>query len=497
MDKAYELLARIPYPTKGSFDPSWESLKAYKVPKWYADAKLGIFIHWGVYSVPAFGNEWYPRNMYVKGSPEYEFHLKNFGLHTDFGYKDFIPSFTAENWDPEAWANLFEKTGARYVVLVAEHHDGFALWDCSYTRWSASRMGPRRDVVRELAEAVVDRGLIFGVSYHRAEHWWFFEPGTRIDSDVSDPRFSDFYGPARPASLNPRDPPGPGNEYPDEKFLTDWLLRAAELVEKYRPQVFYFDWWIANPAFEPYLRAFAAYYYNRMESWGMEGVINYKHEAFVEGTAVPDVERGTLDDAKREPWQADTSICYKSWGYIRDHEYKPLEAIVGHLVDVASKGGNLLLNIGPRPDGTIPEEQVKLLRGLGRWLTLNGEAVYASRAWVSYGEGPTKLKGGFFGEREYKFQHGDIRYTCRGLYPYGEVIYAFIMKAREGEILLKEPATRLRERGLRVIDVELLQGRRNKARRVEWRLSDGALIVKLQAEDIGEPPIVVLRIIAS
>ena len=494
MDKAREVLAKIPYPSKGPFEPTWESLKAYRVPKWYADAKLGIFIHWGAYSVPAFGSEWYPRNMYVKGSPEYEFHLKNFGPHTEFGYKDFIPSFTAENWDPDGWARLFERAGAKYVVLVAEHHDGYALWDCSYTRWCATRVGPKRDLVRELAEAVRDRGLIFGVSYHRAEHWFFFEPGTRIDSDVNDPRYSDLYGPARPASLNPRDPPGPGNEYPDDRFLTDWLLRAAELVERYRPQVFYFDWWIENPAFEPYLRAFAAFYYNRMESWGLEGVINYKHEAFAEGTAVPDVERGTLDDVRREPWQADTSVCYKSWGYIRDHEYKPLEALLGHFVDVVSKGGNLLLNIGPRPDGTIPEEQAKLLSGLGSWLSAFGEAIYASRPWARYGEGPTKLKGGFFSERGFSFQRGDVRYTSRSLYPYGEVVYAILMKAEEGEVVLREVVPHLRERGLRVVDVGLVGG---AARRVEWRLEGDALVVKLPREAVGEPPVVALRVIAA
>ena len=184
MEKARRVFELIPYPKSGSFEPSWESLRRYRVPKWYADAKLGIFIHWGVYSVPAFGSEWYPRNMYVKGSPEYEFHLKNYGPHTEFGYKDFIPMFTAEEWDPDGWARLFEKAGAKYVVLVAEHHDGFALWDCSYTRWCAARMGPKRDLVGELAEAVRERGLVFGVSYHRAEHWFFFEPGTRIESDV-------------------------------------------------------------------------------------------------------------------------------------------------------------------------------------------------------------------------------------------------------------------------------------------------------------------------
>jgi len=474
VEKARRVFELIPYPRSGPFEPSWESLRKYRVPKWYADAKLGIFIHWGAYSVPAFGSEWYPRNMYVKGSPEYEFHLKNYGPHREYGYKDFIPMFTAEEWDPDSWARLFEKTGARYVVLVAEHHDGFALWDCSRTRWCATRMGPKRDLVGELAEAVRDRGLVFGVSYHRAEHWFFFEPGTRIDSDVGDERYLDLYGPAMPASLNPRDPPGPTNIPPDDDFLTDWLLRAAELVEKYRPQVFYFDWWIENPAFEPYLLAFAAYYYNRMERWGLDGVINYKHGAFREGTAVLDVERGTLDDIRREPWQADTSVCYRSWGYIRDHEYKPLEAIIGHFADIVSKGGNLLLNIGPKPNGEIPEDQRRILEGLGSWLAVNGEAIYASKPWKAYGEGPTRISGREFGEREFKFTRGDVRYTVRHTYPYSEVVYAILVGGAEKTVKLKSFSPELRLAG-DLVNVELL----GYKGRVRWSLEPDGLAVEL------------------
>ncbi|MCX8180341.1 MAG: alpha-L-fucosidase [Thermofilaceae archaeon] len=491
-----EILRLIPYPTHGPFKPCWDSLKSYRVPKWYSDAKLGIFIHWGVYSIPAFGNEWYPRNMYVKGSPEYEFHLKTYGPHTEFGYKDFIPDFTAENWDPDEWARIFQKSGARYVVLVAEHHDGFALWDCSYTRWCAQRVGPRRDLVRELAESVQDRGLIFGVSYHRAEHWFFFEPGTRFDSDVRDAKYADLYGPARPASLNPLEPPGKENEYPDQRFLEDWLLRAAELVEKYRPQVFYFDWWISNPSFEPYLQAFAAYYYNRMDSWGMEGVINYKHAAFRDGTAVLDVERGTLENIRRETWQADTSVCYKSWGYIRDHEYKPLDALLSHLSDVVSKGGNLLLNIGPRLDGSIPDEQVRILRGMGDWLFFNGEAIYASKPWKVFGEGSSQIAGKEFGERDYRFTWGDVRYTCRKLYPYGNVIYAILLGKPEKYLKLRAPIELEGITGDSIISVELL-GKPEKRNHdlLRWTIEERCFNIEFSeiSTDIKTP--IVIRIL--
>jgi len=453
-------------------------LKRYKVPKWYADAKLGIFIHWGVYSVPAFGNEWYPRHMYIPERPEYKFHVENYGPHAEFGYKDFVPMFTAEEWDPDEWARLFKRSGARYVVLVAEHHDGFAMWDCSYTRWCAARMGPRRDVVGELADAVRSQDLVFGVSYHRAEHWWFFEPGTRIDSDVKDARYLDLYGPAKPASLNPREPPGPENVPPDGEFLSDWLLRAVELVEKYRPQVFYFDWWIENPAFEPYLKAFTAYYYNRAYQWGIEVVINYKHRAFPEGAAVLDVERGTVRDVMPAPWQADTSVCYKSWGYIRDHEYKPLEVIVGHMVDVVSKNGNMLLNVGPKPNGVIPDEQRRLLEDLGKWLAVNGEAIYSSRPWRVYGEGPTRIAGREFGEREFRLTSRDVRFTVRRLYPHGEILYAILLGDPGRDAVIKSLSTELRLFNREVEYVELL----GYPHPPEWVLDDTGLRVKLPEE---------------
>ena len=477
MDPLEEIPVRLP---RGPFEPTWDSLKRYEVPQWYRDAKFGIFIHWGAYSVPAFGNEWYPRNMYIEGHPAYEYHLKTYGPHREFGYKDFIPMFTAEEWDPDEWARLFRRAGARYVVLVAEHHDGFALWDCSYTRWSAARMGPRRDVVRELAEAVRDQGLVFGVSYHRAEHWWFFEPGTRFDSDVRDPRFLDLYGPAKPASLDPFAPPSEENVPPDREFLVDWLLRALELVDKYRPQLFYFDWWINNPAFEPYLRFFAAYYYNRAEQWDVGVVINYKIRAFPEGAAVLTRERGTAADIEPRPWQVDTSVCKKSWGYIRDHDYKPVSWIIHDMVDVVSKNGCYLLNIAPRPDGTIPEEQRRILSDVGGWLSINGEAIYGARPWRVYGEGPTRVPTGQFTDvKRPQYTHRDVRFTVRRVYPYGDVLYATFMGWPEDGVLeIRSLGTGLGLLNAEVEFVELL-GSREK---LEWSLDETGLRVKLPGE---------------
>lgn len=480
-----EILKAIPAPSKGPFKPDWRSLRNYRAPKWLIDARFGIFIHWGVYSVPAFGSEWYPRNMYIPSAPEHSFHTKNFGLLTEFGYKDFIPMFTAENWDPDEWAKLFEKSGAKFVVLVAEHHDGFAMWDSSYTRWCAARAGPKRDVVKELREAVESRGLIFGVSYHRAEHWFFFEPGTRIESDVRDPRFYDLYGPAKPASLDPRAPPGPDNLYPDKEFLMDWLLRIVEVVEKYRPWLIYFDWWIANPAFEPYLKAFAAYYYNRCYRWGVEPVIVYKYSAFREGTAVPDIERGTVKDIQRQPWVSDTSIDYKSWGYIRDAEYKPVEVILQHMVDVVSKNGVFLLNIGPKPDGTVPEEVKRALLEVGSWMKTQGEAVYGSQPWKVFGEGPTRLaEEGFFTEKKLVFTEEDVRYTVKKAYPLGEVLYSIVLGKPRERLILRALSKRVSMIDGEVLHVEVM-GSKGKA---EWTHTDEGLEVRISPQEVERYP---------
>ncbi len=448
----------------GPFEATWDSLKAYEAPDWYADGKFGIFVHWGVYSVPAFGNEWYPRSMYQQGSEEFEHHVSAHGPQEKFGYKNFIPMFRAEKYDPDHWANLFCKAGAKFVVPVAEHHDGFAMYDCGLSRWCATKMGPKRDLIGDLAEAVRKRWLAFGLSSHRAEHWWFFDGGMKFDSDVQDPRYAGLYGPAQPKDMQP-----------NQEFLDDWLARTCELVDKYQPQIVWFDWWIMERAFEPYLRRFASYYYNRGAQWQRGVAINYKENAFPPEAAVYDVERGQLDDINPLFWQTDTAVARNSWGYVRNQDYKTADSIIGDLVDIVSKNGALLLNVGPAPDGTIPEQDEKILLDIGRWLWANGEAIYGTRPWKVFGEGPTRVvSGGFTDTGRGAFTSRDIRFTTKD-----GALYAIVLGWPEnGEVTVQSLSPNLRLYASEIAGVELLGAKEP----VRWSRGKNGLRVKMPAE---------------
>jgi alpha-L-fucosidase len=406
----------------GPFHDNWHSLGEYQVPKWYVDAKFGIFIHWGVYSVPEFGSEWYSRNMYIKGSSEFEHHRKTYGEHKDFGYKDFIPMFQAEKFNADEWADLFKNAGAQYVIPVAEHHDGFQMYKSEISHWNAYEMGPKKDVLGELSQAFQERGMVNGASSHRVEHWFFMGHGRQFESDITDEeKEGDFYWPAM-EEKNHHDLFS--EPTPTKEFLEDWLVRCCEIVDKFKPKVMYFDWWIQHSSLKPYLKKFAAYYYNRAKEWGLEGVvINYKHDAFMFGAAVIDIERGQFADIKPFIWQTDTAVAKNSWSYTKNNDYKKAKDIICDLVDIVSKNGRLLLNIGPKADGSIPEEDKNILLDIGEWLKVNGEAIYGAGIYRVYGEGPTKIVEGQFCDGTDKvFTSKDIRYTTKGSYLYATVL---------------------------------------------------------------------------
>ena len=399
---------------QGPFRADWQSLQQYEVPGWYRDAKFGIFIHWGVYSVPAFGSEWYPRDMYRRDSEEYKHHILTYGPVDKFGYKDFIPMFKAEHFDPGAWAHLFAQAGAKYVIPVFEHHDGFAMYDSGLSDWTAAKMGPHRDVLGDLAKAVRAQGLRLGASSHRVEHNFFFDRGRMIESDVNDPTYASFYGPAHNRLENTQSTPL-GNDFTfvSSAWTDDWLARSAEIVEKYHPDVMWFDWWVGQPSVRDALTRFAAFYYNMSLRYsGNPGVINYKYFAMEEHSAVLDLERGQLAGIRPLPWQTDTSVGNRSWGYIENDTFKSAEFIVHQLIDIVSKNGNLLLNIGPRSDGTIPDDVQRILLDVGSWLTVNGEAIYNTRPWRVFGEGPTRTVSGPFHDTETNaYTDEDFRFT--------------------------------------------------------------------------------------
>jgi alpha-L-fucosidase len=420
---------------KGPFRPEWESLATHTLPQWYRNAKFGIFIHWGAYSVPAFANEWYPRNMYVAGTPEFEHHVKTYGPQKTFGYKDFIPQFRGEKFDAAEWAELFRRAGARFVMPVAEHHDGFPMYDCGFTEWSAAKMGPRRDVVGELARELEARGLVLTVSSHRVEHYWFLAGAREFDSDiVGEVPYGHLYWPTKKQPFPEGGQEGIEAGPVDQDFLDDWLARTCELVDKYKPRIVYFDWWIQILPMKPYLKRFAAYYFNRAAEWGLEVTINYKHDAFLHGTAVRDIERGQLAGISPDFWQNDTAVAKNSWCYTEGNEYKTPADILADLVDVVAKNGSLLLNVGPRSDGTIPAEDRAILEAVGDWLALNGEGVYDTRNWRTHGEGPTvSPEGSFTDTQRQAYTSADFRFTFKGTN-----LYVFALKwPADGVVTIK------------------------------------------------------------
>lgn len=402
----------------------------YKIPDWFRDAKLGIFIHWGVYAVPAFGNEWYPRNMYLKGSKVYEHHLNTYGELTEFGYKDFIPMFKAEKFNAEEWLALFKESGAKYIVPVAEHHDGFSLYDSKFNTWNSVNMGPQRDIIRELKEASIKYGLHFGLSSHRAENAWYFNGGLEIPSDVQDLQYKSLYGEGlkAPGGQTPDCPEGSGF---NENSINNWLKHTYELVDLYEPELFWFDWTVGKYPFRSTFYQFMAYYYNSAVDWGGGVVVNTKF-GYGDNIQVFDIERGKSETARDFPWQTDTSIGKKSWGYIDGEENKSPNQIIDDLVDIVSKNGNLLLNIGPKADGSITEEQQAVLKEIGKWIEVNGEAIYGTRPWEIASEGVVAGTSGAFSDNEESlYTAQDIRFTKKG-----EKLYAISLAWTEEDVVI-------------------------------------------------------------
>ena len=453
------------------YEPTWESLKQYEAPEWFKNDKFGIFIHWGVYAVPAYGSEWYPRNMYRKESDVYEHHKKVWGDQGKFGYKDFIPMFKAEKWNPEEWAELFKNSGARFVVPVAEHHDGFAMYDSSLTKWNSVKMGPKRDVLGELAKEIRKQGMKLGASTHYAFNWKYYIHSDEFDTN--EPAYAELYG-----KTHEQEAPA------TKEFMEHWYARTVEIINKYQPDILWFDFGFDRASFEPYRPKIGAYYYNKGLEWGKGVVLQYKKVAFPAGTAVLDLERGKLDKTRFMVWQTDTSISRKSWGYIEGDDFKSVDSLIDDLVDIVSKNGVLLLNVGPKADGTIPDEAKEIFLGIGEWLETNGEAIYDTRPWHTYGEGPTQDFTGHMAEKKAKakgkitrFTDKDIRFTTKA-----NVLYAISLSWPGKEMNIKSLSKRTYLSAGEIKDVVLL-GTEDK---LKWSQDDAGLTIEIPFEKKGD-----------
>jgi alpha-L-fucosidase len=395
----------------GPFAPTWDSLKEnYQVPQWFVGAKFGLFMHWGLYSVPAHHNEWYEKHMY---GADRQWHAEHFGQQDKFGYKDFIPLFTQSNFNADAWAELFKKSGAKFVVPTAQHHENFAMWDSAVTPFNAMQMGPHRDLIGELCQAVRKQGLKFGVSNHGIENFQFINPPADMaekmkaeHADLYDPKWADFYNVAD------------RSDAACEKFLVNWYARNVELIDKYQPDMLWFDNGVDQRYLDPLKLRVAAYYYNRAKAWGKEVSISTKKAAYAPSNKNTETIGSIIDFEKiggRSPsgirtgaWQVDEPIG-STWGYTDGMRVNSAGSIISKLADTASKNGTLLLNLSPKADGTFPQEQQNTLLEIGRWLNLNGEAIYGTHNWIKFGEGGGR-------------GNANIRFTVKD-----DVLYAIVL----------------------------------------------------------------------
>ncbi|MDC0584738.1 alpha-L-fucosidase [Bacteroidales bacterium] len=397
------------------------SLTQYEIPEWYKDAKLGYWCTWGVYSVPAYAGdhaaEWYGRWMYnvddgsgkenghgysKRGLKTAAYHKEKYGDPSKFGYKDFIPMFKAENWDADEWADLFQEGGAKFFMFMGMHHDNFCLWDSDTQPFNSVDMGPKRDFAAEMKKAVKERGMYFGLSNHSAWNGAFFQYNHRNGFDGLRSENQKLYGTGKV----------------DSAAILRWWATTTELANKYQPDLYYFDWgWNIKPFEENHRRAFLEYYYNKAIEWGYgefpnpNVAVNYKkRDKLPVGSAVLDLERGGMKGKEKYLWQNDTSLGLKSWSYAPDEEYRSANQVIDMLMDIISKNGVLLLNIGPKADGTIPSEASIPIKNIGKWLKANGEAVYATRPWEIFGEGPTVPNEKMHGD-QVEYTAKDIRFT--------------------------------------------------------------------------------------
>ncbi len=478
------------------YDPQWKALARHQqAPKWFRDAKFGIYFHWGPYAVPAFGNEHYPRTMYghisgKKPKPkkaatkgigfqtyrEHEFHIRTYGQPKDFEYHDLFPLFTAESFNAEEWADLFFLAGAKFAGPVAMHHDGFAMWDSAVTPWNSMAIGPRRDIVGEIALAIRKRHMKFITTFHHAKvgraaegdpekHRWhylgrqkYLEREAPEEVDRDDESLRKLYG-----------------TMPWPKFLKMWEALLSEVISKYEPDLIWFDSWLDRIP-EKQRKAFLVEYFNAATDWGKDVVVTYKQEDLPADVGVVDYEKGRLDDVTDYTWLTDDTISAGSWtttgswSYTEELDIKSAKVLLHTLIDIVSKNGNLLLNISPTAAGVIPNKQRESLLGMGTWLRANGEAIYGTRPFRVYGEGPKRLtSSGHFVEMSGDYTSENIRFTQKG-----DTVFAIQLGwPGSGKRVQIKNLGRASLAGRMITGVSVVDSPES----IEWELEDDALLI--------------------
>ena len=465
---------------KQEYEPTFVSLeKVNPVPEWFKDAKFGIYFHWGVYSVPAYGNEWYPRSMYIKGSPENKHHIETFGDPSEWPYNYFItgakdkegnfvqftPKLKSEGgkFDPEEWAQLFSDAGAKFVGPVAEHHDGFSMWASKVNPWNAKDMGPKLDLVSLLTDAFRKKNMKIILSMHHAYNiTGYYEPVPLTD----DPKLQMLFG-----------------QQGKEKNEAFWLSKLKEIIDGYKPDIIYQDFNL-HVISQPVLLQFLAYYYNKAAEWNKPVVATFK-DGLNSKCAVLDYERGGPPDITDNYWLTDDAVSSSSWCYTAGIGYYSKKQILHGFLDRISKNGNLLLNISPKADGTIPQEQKDILLAMGAWLKKYGDAVYGTRAWEKYGEGPTKMGSGYgIMGAPVEGTAKDVRYTRSKDYT---TLYAILLGWEKDQIeviLTSLSSDRIDLKNLK--SVELINDEAGKYLPLVYKQDKKGLIVSLPERSFEE-----------
>lgn len=462
------------------FNLDWSPIKR-EVPEWFRDAKFGLFFHWGPYCVPAFENEWYSRNMYSKGLSQNEYHVKNYGNLSEFGYKDFYKDFKGEGFDADSWAELIVCSGAKYAGPVAEHADNFSMWNSTANEINSVNYGPKRDVVGELEKAIRARGLNFITTFHHQWLWgWFMSSDP--EADVYFPENEIFYGKSLPLEACRYIP----WNLPDDDFNRKWKQKVIEVIDNYNPDMLYFDS-RANIIAEKFKYELLDYYYNGATS-NCNRIISYKQNDFPQHMGVYDMECGYFSEIKDFVWQVDDRLeDRRTWCYVNEPKYKSSTEIIYRLCDIVSKNGNLLLNVGPKEDGTFAEEAKQVLYEVGEWLSICGEAIYSTRPFYTFGESLKEVQSGDFNIKnieeqtrkgvfsedfKYSLSQGDIRFTKKG-----NILYTILIGCPDKREIIINSLAEGKGLGTKdIISIEIIKGEKD----VEWECNYIGLKIKLK-----------------